>query len=90
MGGLNSLLSLIDFLALMWSTDSVATRFLAFWYTETSFLLIRLAFLGLKMILGGLKSLGMNPSGSNNSIESDMMNVLKINQKKCINENWRR
>ena len=50
--GLNSLLSLNYFLALLWSIDSVATRLLAFWYTETAFLLYRLAFLGLKVILG--------------------------------------
>ena len=58
-----SFLSLIDILALTLSTDSVATRFFAFWYTETAFLLIRLALLGMKVVLGGLSSLGMNPSG---------------------------
>ena len=66
----------------MLSTESVATRLLAFWYMATAFLLLRLAPLGLKVILGGLKSLGIKFSSSNKSIESDMMNVVKVNQKK--------
>ena len=75
------MLSLIDFLALILSTDSIATRLLAFWCTETAFLLIHFALLGLKVILWGLKSLGMHPPGSNKSIESNKMNVLKVIKK---------
>ena len=77
--GLKLLLSLIHLIAFTFSTDSVAKQ--KFWYTATAFLLIGLAFLGLKVTLEGLKSLWINPSGSNTSIESDTMNVLKARQK---------
>ena len=80
MRGIKFITNLIDLLALVWSTDSVATPLSAFWYKQTGFLLIRLPFQGLKMISGGLKSLGMNASGPNKSMESDMKNVLKYNQ----------
>ena len=75
------MLILFDFLALMWSSDSLATRLLAFWYMEIAFLVIRVVLLDLKKTLGDHKSLGIKPSGSNKSMESDMMDVLKLNQR---------
>ena len=71
------MLSLIDLLALTFFTGSVAKRLLAHWYTATAFLLNRFASLGLKVMLGGLKSLGKYPLGAKTSVESNIWSILK-------------
>ena len=69
------LLSVIDLLTELFSEDSVASNSFEFLHFATALLITFLAFLGVKVTFGGLKSMEINTSGSNKSMQLDMMNI---------------